>query len=74
MTSRRLLTVGPAHEPLWLRLFLHQLGDRWAAMILADDAPPPAPGTVKGLGLFADMPEEAEHAARVYLGCVEPTN
>ncbi len=59
MISRRLLTVSPDHEPLWVRLYIHQVGDRWAAMILADDAAPPEPGTVKGLGLFGATPDDA---------------
>ena len=47
--ARRLLTVGPETEPLWVRLYVHQIGERWAAMLLADEGPPPALGTVKGL-------------------------
>ncbi len=74
MLSRRLLTVSPDHEPLWVRLHIHQVGDHWAAMLLADDAPPPAPGTVSGLAFFGTTPEEAEQAANVYLGCGEPAN
>ncbi len=74
MPSRRLLTLGPDHEPLWLCLYVHQLGDQWAAMLFADDATPPEPGTVKGLGFFGATPEEAQQAAKVYLGCAEPVN
>ena len=36
---RRLPTVGPDSEPLWVRLYVHPLGDHWAAMIVADDVP-----------------------------------
>jgi len=43
-------------------------------MIVADDAPPPEPGTVKGLAFFGATPEEAEHVAKMYPGCAEPAN
>ena len=72
--ARRLLTVSPDHEPLWVRLYIHQVEDRWAAMLLADEEPPPVQGTVKGLAFFGATAEEAEHAAKVYLGCSEPVN
>ena len=72
--TRRLLTVGPETEPLWVRLYVHQIGERWAAMLVADDAPPPEPGTLTGLAFFGETPEEAEHAAKAYLGCSEPEN
>ena len=71
---RRLLTVSSDHEPLWVRLYIHQVGDRWAAMLVADDAPPPEPGSLTGLAFFGDTREEAEHAAKAYLGCAEPAN
>jgi len=74
MTSRRLLTLGPAHEPLWVRLYTHQIGEKWAAMIVDDGAAPPEPGAVKGLAFYGATPEEAEQAAKAYLGCGEPTN
>jgi hypothetical protein len=48
MTSRRLLTLGPAHEPLWVRLYTHQIGDQWAAMLLADEEALPGPGAITG--------------------------
>jgi len=38
--ARRLLTVSPDHEPLWVRLFVHHSGEKWAAMIVDDDVPP----------------------------------
>ncbi len=72
--ARRLLTVSPDHEVLWVRLYVHQVGDHWAAMLLADDAPAPESGIVKGLTFFRGTPEEAERAAKVYLGQAEPTN
>jgi hypothetical protein len=50
------------------------IGDRWAAMILADDAPSPAPGVVKGMAFFGETPEEADQAAKAYLECAEPGN
>jgi len=74
MRSYRLLTLSPAHEPLWVRLYVHPIGDQWAAMIVADDAPPPEPGALTGQAFFGDTPEEAEQAAKAYLGCAEPAN
>ncbi len=47
MQSRRLLTLSPDNEPLWVRLYVQQIGDRWAAMLLADEEP--APSAVVGL-------------------------
>ncbi len=74
MDPCRLLTLSSAPEPLWVRLYVHQIGEKWAAMIVADDAPPPEPGLVTGQALFGATPEEAEQAAKVYLGCAEPAN
>ncbi len=74
MPPRRGLTLSPDNEPLWVCLYVHQIGDRWAAMILSDDAPQPEPGTLAGLAFFGATPEEAEQAAKAYLGCAEPVN
>jgi len=68
MHSRRLLTLSPDNEPLWVRLYVHQIGEKWAAMIVDDGAAPPEPGTLKGLAFFGATPDEAEQAAKVYLG------
>jgi hypothetical protein len=43
-------------------------------MLVADDALPPEPGSLTGQASFGDTPEEAEQAAKVYLGCAEPAN
>ncbi len=32
MTFRRLLPLSPDHEPLWVRLYVHQIADAWAAL------------------------------------------
>ena len=74
MNSHRLLTLSPDHEAPWVRLYVQQIGGKWAAMIVADDAPPPEPGSLTGQAFFGDTPEEAEQAAKVYLGCAEPAN
>ena len=37
-------------------------------------SPPPEPGMVKELAFFGATPEEAEKAAKAYLGCAEPEN
>ena len=71
---RRLFTVSPDNEPLWLRLYVQPYGDHWAAMLVADDVPPPDPGTVTGLTFFGATAEEAEHEAKAYLGLSEPMN
>ncbi len=74
MNSRCLLTLSPDYEPLWVRLYVHQIGEKWAAMLLADEEPPPDPGTVKGLAFFGATPEDAERAAKAYLGYEGPVN
>lgn len=71
---RRLLTVGPDNEPLWVRLYVQPYADQWVAMLVGDDAPPPESGTVTGLTFFGATPEEAEREAKAYLGLAEPTN
>ncbi len=63
MPSRRLLTLSPDNEPLWVRLYIYQVGERWFAMLVGDDVPPPEPGTLMGLGFFGDTPVKAERAA-----------
>lgn len=50
----RLLTLSPDNEPLWVRLYVHRIDDVWAAMLVADDVPPPEPGTLMGLGFFGE--------------------
>ena len=71
---QRLLTLGPDNDPLWVCLYVHPVGDQWAAMIVDDDAPPPDAGTLAGLTFFGATPEEAERLAKAYLGLSEPTN
>ena len=43
-------------------------------MILDDQAPAPEPGCLAGLAFFGATPEEAERAAKAYLGYGEPVN
>jgi hypothetical protein len=43
-------------------------------MLVGDEVPPPAPGSVTGLTFFRASPEEAERAAKEYLGRAEPGN
>ncbi len=74
MRFRRLLTLGPDNEPVWVRLYVHKMEDVWAAMLVGDDVLPPEPGTLMGLGFFGETPEEGEHAAKTYWGCSEPVN
>jgi hypothetical protein len=67
--THQILTHGPAHEPLGVRLYVQKIRDRWTAMLLADEDPPPEPGVMTGLACFGATPEEAEQAAEAYLGC-----
>jgi hypothetical protein len=36
MDVHTLLTLGPDNEPSWVRLYTRQMGNTWAAMIVAD--------------------------------------
>ena len=74
MRALRALTLGPDHEPLWVRLYVRAIGEVWAAMIVGDDVPAPGPGELKGMAFFAETAEEAERAAKAYLACSEPGN
>lgn len=62
----RLLTLGPDNEPMWVRLYVHPLGDHWAAMIVAEGAEPPRPGERKGISCFGDTPADAKELALRY--------
>lgn len=72
MSMRRLLTLGPDHEPLWVQLYVSPVGDQWRAVIVADGVPQPGSDEVKGIGFYADTPKEAERLARAYLETAEP--
>ncbi len=72
MTARRFLTLGPENDPLWGRCSVHQIGEQWAAMLVAEDVPAPGPGELSGTAFFAETPEEAEQAANADLGASEP--
>ncbi len=74
MNHHRLLTLGPDHEPPWVRLYIHQIGEAWAAMIVGDDAPAPGPGELKRPSFFGATPEEAERQAVAYLGITYPAS
>ena len=74
MTGRRILTLSPDNEPMWVCLYVHPVGDHWAAMIVADDVPPPLPGELKGTSFFGDTPAEAKELALRYVGMAEPVN
>jgi hypothetical protein len=74
MRSQRLFTLGLDNEPHWLHLFINQMDEIWAAMMVADGAIPPAPGEFTGTGFIAVTAEEAERLAKAYLGESEPKN
>jgi hypothetical protein len=68
MRVHRLLTLGPSEESLWVKVYVRQIGERWVAMILRDDDPPPRSEELRGMAFFGDTPEEAEQEAMRYLG------
>ena len=44
---RRLLTLGPDNDLLWVRLYVHPYADHWTAMIVGEDVPRPDLGTLR---------------------------
>jgi len=70
---RRLLTLGPDNEPLWVRLYVHRVSDTWAAMIVADEAMP-EPVSLTGTAFFGEAPQEVEEQAKTHVGLREPFN
>lgn len=74
MPTRRLLVPGPSDEPQWVKLYIRPIGEKWAAMILADDAPPPGVDELKGMALFGETPVEVERQALEYLEMGASTN
>jgi hypothetical protein len=62
---RRLLTLGPDNEPLWVRLYAQPYADQWAAMLAGNEVPPPDPDTVTGLTFFGAAPEDAERKVKL---------
>ena len=68
MRDHRLLTLGPSEEPLWGKVSVRPIGERWAAMILRDDDPPSGCEELRGIAFFGDTPEAAEQEALDYLG------
>jgi hypothetical protein len=74
MHSRRLLAPGSEGKPIWVCLYVRPIGEQWAATIVADDAPPPEPGSLNGVTFFGDTAEEAERLAVAYPGEGVPQN
>ncbi len=73
MRVRRLLTVSPDTDPLWIRLYVQPYADQWAATRVGDEVLPPGLGSVTGLTFFGATPEHAEREATADLGMAEPT-
>ena len=67
MTSTRILIVGRDHEPLWVRLDVQAIGERWAPKILADGAPPLELGSLPSMAFVGKTPEDAQRLAVEYL-------
>jgi hypothetical protein len=65
---RRLLASDPDGEPLWVRLYVQEIGEKCSALIVADEEAPPEAGTGEGLAFFGHPAEEAERLALAYLG------
>ncbi len=68
MPGHRFLMPGPEDAPRWVRLYVRRFGDIWAAMIVGDEEPRPAPETVNGFVFFAETAEAAERLALAHLG------
>jgi len=47
MFAHRLSTRSPNHEPLRVRLYVQPFGDRWVAMLVSNDVPPPSPARLQ---------------------------
>jgi hypothetical protein len=62
------LPLDPDNEPMWVRLYVLPIGDRWAATILADTADPLASVELRGMSFFGDTPADVERLALDYLG------
>jgi hypothetical protein len=50
------------------------MGEAWAAMIVAEGELPPESDQLKGITLFGPTAEEAENAAKSFLGSWEPAS
>ncbi len=74
MNATRLFTLSPDNKPLQMRVYVRQIDDSWAAMIVGNDLLAPRPGERKGACFFAATPKEAEREAKAYLGAPEPEN
>jgi hypothetical protein len=68
MRVRRILIQGPSDEAQWVKIYIRQYEDRWAAIICSDDEAPPQSDQLKGITFFADTAEAAEQQALDYLG------
>ncbi len=51
-----------------MRRYVQPIGEQWVAMIVTDDAPPPEPGSVKGIAFFGGSAAVAEQPAVAHLG------
>ncbi len=60
MRIRRLLVQGPSDEAQWVKVYVRQFEERWAAILCSDEEAPPQPDQLKGLAFFADTAEQAE--------------
>ena len=69
MTSfRRMLTLGPSDESLWVRVYVRQIGEKRTAIICSDEEAPPQPDQLKGIAFFGETPAAAEQQVLDYLG------
>ncbi len=74
MSATRLVTLSPDNKPLHMRVYVRQIDDSWAAMVVGNDLLAPRPGERKGAGFLAATPKEAEREALEYYSQSELAN
>jgi len=68
-SPRRLLKRDKVRQ--WARLYAQQIGETWAAMIVADEALRPEPGSLKGTSFFGET--RRRRRSRRVLTCWGPS-
>ena len=59
MRGRRYLILGPDNNPVWVRLYVHKIDEKWAALIAVDDMLPPERGGAQRTGLLWGDPRRS---------------
>ena len=68
----RLLKVGPDNELLWVRLYVHPYGERWAAMLVSDNVRPPRSPHANGVDLLWRDPRRGRTGREGHTRAVQP--